>query len=106
MAFFQTVFLEDEVFSGILENIEMVGIEHEYTREKPDEFTLTLMANVVVKDTELTVSSRDAAVLMGGAKFDKYLHNYVRRNKAKERNIFFQVEKVRFKGVGNGHQTS
>ena len=54
----------------------------------------------------VTVSSRDAAVLLGDANYQTYLREFVRRNKAHERNIFFYVQKVAFKGIANAHHTS
>lgn len=103
MSFFHTVFFEDETFSNILQDIAMADIDHEYSEDIPDEFILTFTANIVVDSTsDGTVSSRDAALLMGGSDLNNYVHEYVRKsNDANERNVFFQVRKVSFRGVGH-----
>jgi len=100
--YFTTVLMSDETFSGVLLDIEMLSITPDYSTEAPDDFTLTLTADIVIDASAISqASSKLTALDLAQSDLNKYLRDYVRTNPTNQRNAFSNMKEVRFKAVGS-----
>ena len=78
---------------------EVIGLLPQY--DGADEFTLDFEINVIVPADSLA-KAKEATTLLGESKFRDYIGNYVRKSEPYKESVFFDTQKVFFKGVSVG----
>ncbi|CAB9498263.1 expressed unknown protein [Seminavis robusta] len=100
--FFTTILLADDAFKDELKDIVMLSIDPVYSSASPDEFTITVTADIVVRGTQASNASTEAAATaLGNANMTSYLRHYVRHNPTNQRNQFYEARKIQFKAFGH-----
>lgn len=80
---------------------EIVGLLPQY--DGADEYTLDFEVNVIVPADSLA-EAKEATALLGESKFRDYIGNYVRKSEPYKESVFFDTQKVFFKGVSVGRK--